>query len=132
MDSFNFSHNNRQEFGPKFLTPLQNASSPNQHQWSLSILHVNIKPLVFRCFQEGKERPVAENGLTRSRPFPPNIYLIKVNNRNTRKGCKICFKFNNKNIRTTSMTSFSFLFFIVSSEYISHLFLMFLLLLNIS
>ena len=35
-----------------------------------------------------------------------NIYLFKVSNRNTRKKMWNMFKVNNKNIRTTSVTSF--------------------------
>ena len=34
--------------------------------------------------------------------FSANIYLLKVNNRHTRKRCKICSKVNNKNTRTMS------------------------------
>ena len=37
--------------------------------------------------------------------LPANIYLFKVNNKNTRKSCEK-FKVNNKNTRTTSRTSF--------------------------
>ena len=40
-----------------------------------------------------------------SRDFPViNIYLFKVDNRNTRKSCEIMFKVSNKDTRTTSMT----------------------------
>ena len=35
--------------------------------------------------------------------FSANIYLLKVNNRHTRKRCKICSKVNNKNTRTMSL-----------------------------
>ena len=34
--------------------------------------------------------------------LPPNIYLFKVNNRNTRKGLKYVHSLHNKNTRTTS------------------------------
>ena len=37
--------------------------------------------------------------------LPANIYLFKVNNRNTRKRCKI-FKVNNKNTKTTVVLVF--------------------------
>ena len=37
---------------------------------------------------------------------PANIFLFKVNNRNTRKKVRNMFKINNKNTRMTSMTSF--------------------------
>ena len=33
-----------------------------------------------------------------------NIYLLTLNNRNTRNKCKNMFKVNNKNTRTTSIT----------------------------
>ena len=52
------------------------------------------------------------------RPNAANIYLFKVNNRNTRKRCEICSKVNNKNTRTTSYNLNIF----------PHVFLVFLLL----
>ena len=45
---------------------------------------------------------------------PANIYLLKVNKRNTRKRSKICSQFNGA--------------FIVNFKHITHLFLVFLLL----
>ena len=39
-------------------------------------------------------------------PFSAFIYLLKFNNRNPRKRLWVTFKFNNKNTRTTSVTSF--------------------------
>ena len=40
-----------------------------------------------------KTPPPPQNGnKIIARPFPANIYLFKVNNRNTRKRCKICLK----------------------------------------
>ena len=60
------------------------------------------------------------------RHYLANIYLFKVNNRNTRKKCEISSKLTTKNTRTTSMTSFCC--FIVNFEHISHLFLVSLLL----
>ena len=45
--------------------------------------------------------------------YPDDIYLLKVNNRNTRTRCEICSKLT---------------IFIVKSEHISHLVLVFLLL----
>ena len=50
-----------------------------------------------------------------------NIYLIKTNNRNTRKRCELWSSYN-KNTRRR------FGVFIVNFEHISHLFLVFLLL----
>ena len=35
--------------------------------------------------------------------YPVGIYLLKVNNRNTRTRREICSKFNNKDTRTTSL-----------------------------
>ena len=37
---------------------------------------------------------------------PAGIYMFKVNNRNTRRRCKICFKVNNKDTRTSPLVSF--------------------------
>ena len=52
------------------------------------------------------------------RNYPANIYLFKVNNRNSRKRCEICSKLT---IKTPGV-------FIVNFKHISHLFLLFLLL----
>ena len=54
---------------------------------------------------------------TRKCPFsiPPNIYLIKSNNRNTQKKVQNMFKVNNKGTRMTSMTLFCV--FIVNFTY---------------
>ena len=58
--------------------------------------------------------------------FPSNIYLLKVNNRNTRKRCEICLKLTIKipEQRHRRRSSVS----VVNSEHISHLFLVFLML----
>ena len=57
---------------------------------------------------------------------PVNIYLFKVNNRNTRKRCKICSKLtiNTPERRHWHCSDI----FIVNFEHISHLFLVFLML----
>ena len=49
---------------------------------------------------------------------PANIYLLKVNNRNTRRKCEICSKLT---IKTPDA-------FIINFKHISHLFLVFILL----
>ena len=54
--------------------------------------------------------------------FPGNIYLFKVNNRNTRRGCEIC---SNLTIKTPEYRSGVF---IVNFEHMSNLFLVCLLL----
>ena len=41
-----------------------------------------------------------------NKPYPTNIYLLKVDNRNTRINVWNMFKVNDKDIRTTSMSSF--------------------------
>ena len=57
---------------------------------------------------------------------PANIYLLKVNNRNTRKRCEICLK---STIKTPERPQWRlFVVFNVNFEHISHLFLAFLLL----
>ena len=58
--------------------------------------------------------------------FPANIYLFKVNNRNTRKRCDICSTLTIKAPEQRHWLCSSV--FIVSFEHISHLFLVFLLL----
>ena len=55
--------------------------------------------------------------------YPADTYLFKVNIRSTRKRVRNMFKVNNKNTRTMSGASN------VSFAYISHLFLVYLLLL---
>ena len=52
--------------------------------------------------------------------FPAIIYLLKVNNKNTRKRCDICSKLTRKARRSGV--------FIVNFEHISHIFLVFLML----
>ena len=61
-----------------------------------------------------------------SPPFPANIYLFKVSNRNTRKRCEIC---SNVAIKTPERRHWCRSgVFIVNFEQISHRFLVFLLL----
>ena len=57
--------------------------------------------------------------------FPANIFLFKVNNRNTRKKCETCSKLT---IKTPELDHWRRCVFIVNFGYISHLFLIFLLL----
>ena len=57
--------------------------------------------------------------------YPSGIYLLKVNNRNTRTKCDM-FKVNNKDTQMTPMACSGA--FIVNFEHISDLALMFLLL----
>ena len=87
---------------------------------------------------------LGENSTRIKRSYPANIYLLIVNNRNTRTRCKICskltrktpewrqnmFKVNKKDTRTPVKRRQwrRFDVFIVNFEYISHLVLVFLLL----
>ena len=74
-----------------------------------------------------RERPVALNELIswcQQTSFPTNIYLFKVNNRNTRKRVNMP-KGNTKRTRTTSWRSFDVV--IINSGYIPHLCLLLLL-----
>ena len=59
-------------------------------------------------------------------PIPANIYLFKVNNRNTRKMHKKCSKLTRKTPDRRQWRRFSV--FIVNLEHISHFFLVFQLL----
>ena len=54
---------------------------------------------------------------------PANVYLSKVNNKNTRKRCEICSKLT---IKTSDLRRSGA--FVVNFKYISHFFLVFLLL----
>ena len=58
--------------------------------------------------------------------YPANIYLFKVNNRNTRKRCKISSKLTTKTSERRQWRRFGV--FIVNFEHISRHFLVFLLL----
>ena len=58
--------------------------------------------------------------------IPDNIYLLKVNNRNARAGCKICSKLTIKTPKRRHWRRSGV--FIVNFENISHLVLVFLLL----
>ena len=58
--------------------------------------------------------------------MPAGIYLLKVNNRNTRTRCEICLKLTIKTPEQRQLRLSGV--FIVNSEHISHLILMFLLL----
>ena len=62
---------------------------------------------------------------TRITHYPTNIYLLKVNNRNSRKRCEICSKLT---IKTRERRRRRSGVFIVNFEHVSHLFLLFLLL----
>ena len=68
--------------------------------------------------------PILKSSLDKC--FPANIYLLKVNNGNTRKKCKICSKLTIKTPEQSQCRRSGV--FIVSFELISHLFLMFLFL----
>ena len=69
--------------------------------------------------------PIWEHQNTRGF-LPSNIYLLKVNSRNTRFRCKICSKLTIKTPERGQWCSSGV--FIVNFEHISHLFLAFLLL----
>ena len=58
------------------------------------------------------------------RPDPASIYLLKVNNTNTRARCETCSKLK---VKTLERRLASFWFFIVNFENISHLVLVFIL-----
>ena len=58
-------------------------------------------------------------------PFPAGIYLLKVNNRNTRRRCEMCSKLTIKNPEQHHWRRSGV--FILNFEYISHLVLVFLL-----
>ena len=60
------------------------------------------------------------------RIIPANIYLLKVNIRNTRKTCEICSKLTMKKPERRHLLRSDV--FIVNVEHTSHLFLVFLLL----
>ena len=59
-------------------------------------------------------------------PIPANIYLYKINNRNTRKRCEICSKLTIKTPERRQWRRSGV--FIVNFEHILHLILVFLLL----
>ena len=58
--------------------------------------------------------------------YPASIYLLKVNNRNTRTRCEICSKLTIKTPEQSRWRHFDV--FIVNFEHVSHFVLVFLLL----
>ena len=56
-------------------------------------------------FKGYEMRKLTKNGFiwfySSSNVYPAGIYLLKVNNRNSRTKCEICSKVNNKDTRTT-------------------------------
>ena len=58
---------------------------------------------------ENKDRRAMTSFCSRIHVFLANIYLLKVNNRDSTITCEIC-KVDNKDNRTWSMTSFSCLY----------------------
>ena len=65
------------------------------------------------------------NTETISLPTPLDIYLLKVNDRNTRTRCEICLKLTIKTPERRQLRSSGV--FIVNFEHVSHLVLVFLL-----
>ena len=71
----------------------------------------------------------SQNHMTeRSCNFPAGIYLLKVNNRNTRTRCQKCSKLTLKIPEQRLVPTASFWYLIVNFELISHLVVVFLLL----
>ena len=68
----------------------------------------------------------SERCSTKNSRDPAKIYLFKFNNKNSRKRCEICSKLTIKT--PENVIEVVLLFFCVNFEYISHLFLVFLLL----
>ena len=71
-------------------------------------------------------RMIGNKFLISKETFPIGIYLLKVNNRNTRTRCEICSNLIIKTSETRQWRRFGV--FIVKSEHISGLVLVFLLL----
>ena len=69
---------------------------------------------------------IASAVICKQKTFPAGIYLLKVNNRNTRIRCEICSKLTIKTPERRHWRSSGV--FIVNFEHISHLVLVFLLL----
>ena len=103
----------------KYLFKRTNKDALFQHSdlfpvdyWRWSCVFNNVFQQVFADYER--------------RSSPAKFYLFKVNNRNTRKRCKICSK---STIKTLERRLWRFSgVFIVAIEHISHLFLLFLLL----
>ena len=90
--------------------------------WLLDFLFLIFNINFWFCFVFVVEEVVLEFVLT----DPVGIYLLKVNNRNTRARCETCSKVNNKDTRVTCWRRSGV--FIVNFKHISHLVLVFLLL----
>ena len=78
------------------------------------------------CSDQGYVEPSDISWKHLNTAIPAGIYLLKVNNRNTRTRCEICSKLTIKTPERRQWRSSGV--FIVNFEHISHLVLMFLLL----
>ena len=94
--------------------------------WKEWIFALDFVKLWFSdVFREYRKRQLAWNGLIFVARYPAVIYLLKVDNRNTRTKCEICSKSTIKiPVRRWRRSGI----FIVNFEHISHLVLVFLLL----
>ena len=81
--------------------------------------------IVFLCFLYFFRSVLSFEFDVISKYYPANIYLFKVNNRNSRKKCGICSKLTIKTPERRHWRRSDV--FIVNFEHISHLFLVFLL-----
>ena len=77
-------------------------------------------------FEEKQITNEFNNFLINVGPSPVGIYLLKVNNRNTRTRCEICSKLTIKTSERRHWRRFGI--FIVNFEHISHVVLVFVLL----
>ena len=92
------------------------VKTPEQH---VVLVNLNIFHIFFYCFfysivdfeqvNLSFFKVLCWSAKVQSSLFQASIYLFKVNNRNDRKKMRSMFKVNNKDRRTTSMTSKMFL-----------------------
>ena len=88
-------------------------------RWRLLVLTIFEKKLYHKCLT-GTQLRLFEGSI------PANIYILKVNNRNTRKRCELCSKLTIKTPEPCRWRRSSV--FIVNFDHISYIFLLFLLL----
>ena len=112
-------------FRTKRTTSYPSFSSVTLHLWAEWIYHSHIQNFDLLMPQNLFQKLGISHYISLC-IFPANIYLLKGNNRNTRKRCEICSKLTIKTQERRHWRRSGI--FIVNFEHILHLFLVFLLL----
>ena len=123
--TFDFSHVAKEKIGNEILNISSQKSTSEGDipkkvlKESINVYNRKLTTIINSCLEEGL---FPDEFQETRRSYPVGIYLLKVNNRDTRTRCKVCSKLTIKRHWRRSGV------FIVNFEYISHFVLVFLLL----